>query len=63
MKLNRLLIAFTVLGLTACGQKGPLYMPDLEKIRNQSSEIKAENSQENQPSEIKDEPVSEPSGS
>lgn len=37
MKLGRSLIAFIFVGLTACGQKGPLFMPDLEKLNNQKS--------------------------
>ena len=54
-------VALLILGLTACGQKGPLYMPDVEKLRNQveqaSDKASAESSQ-TQPS-----PSSEQSGS
>lgn len=68
MKLSRSFIAFIIIGLTACGQKGPLYMPDLEKLSNQSSGKLPSNSQagkdqEAQQKEQKDEAVSEPSGS
>ena len=67
MKLSRSLIAFIILGVSACGQKGPLYMPDLEKLSNQVSENKAGISQKEQQEEQQktqqDEADSEPSGS
>ncbi len=35
MRKYKSLVALLILGVTACGQKGPLYMPDIEKMRNE----------------------------
>lgn len=35
MRKCRSLVALFIFGVTACGQKGPLYMPDIEKMKNQ----------------------------
>lgn len=34
MRKYKSLVALLILGVTACGQKGPLYYPDVEKLRN-----------------------------
>jgi len=35
MRKYKSLVALLILGVAACGQKGPLYMPDIEKMRNE----------------------------
>ncbi|MCY7294656.1 LPS translocon maturation chaperone LptM [Alteromonas sp. a30] len=48
MKKCQSLVFLLILGLTACGQKGPLYMPDIEKMRNQAEDVSDAKSEQNQ---------------
>ncbi|UAA38307.1 lipoprotein [Paraneptunicella aestuarii] len=46
MRKGRLFIALSVFLLAACGQKGPLYLPDLDKLKNKQDAIQSAESQQ-----------------